>query len=337
VSGDFKKLKYKVKYIVQYTMSNTITDVSTSGKSITFTSTINNVSIESTKKDIDISSHKNINLNSKVDSVNVSAQNCVNVTSTDKSVNLKSENGKISTIAYDDLLMRSINGTINVKSDRKELNVESYRSMEILSEQGDITIEAPNGVININALHNINITPGAEDQVYVAGNFRATKISQGSSTSESGLLVPTGTVVPYCGTTSPIGWFICDGSSYDKVTYRDLFLVIGTAFGESGSNFTVPDMRGRTIVGSIIGRDGFVNKLVGNTGGSETHTLDISEIPEHTHSVPTNGGSHESQNSALLGTTSVTTSGGGYTGSTGGGLPHSIMQPYITLNYIIKY
>lgn len=276
-------------------------------------------------------------MRSDIDSINLNAKKCVNLTSATKSVNLTTEVGKISSISYDNSITRSTHGTILVKSDRDTLNVESYKDMEVLAEQGDITIEAPNGEINIEASHNINITPGPDNQVYVAGNFRATKISQGSANSESGLLVPTGTIVPYCGLTSPVGWFICDGSTYDTIVYRDLFLVIGTRFGGSGSNFAVPDMRGRAIVGSSSGISGISNKSVGDIGGAETHTLTIDEIPSHTHSTTAGSGTARVQHSALVDYSDVPTNDSASTGSIGGGQAHSIMQPYITLNYIIKY
>lgn len=318
---------------------DTTTDVSTSGKSITFTSTREDVNIDSERKNVGIASYKNVNISSDVDSINLTAKNCVNLESTDKSINLLSDNGMIITTASDLLKSNSINGNVIVKSNRQNLNLETFRDMEVFAEQGNITIEAPNGTINIRAHNNINITPGDDAQVYVAGNFRATAISQGSATSESGLLVPTGTVVPYCGTSSPIGWFICDGSSYDTVIYRTLFLVIGYTFGGSGSNFYVPDMRGRVTVGSSTGISGIVNKSVGATGGAETHTLTVQEMPAHTHTVDTDISSWESSAYSVLGAPDRPNRGSNTTttSSTGGGQAHTIMQPYMTLNYIVKY
>lgn len=323
-------------------MSNskdTKTDVDTSGKSITLTSTRNNLNIESEIKNIDVNSYRNINLNSDIDSVNIDAHHCINVNSLEKSINLYSEQGKISSISYDDTLIRSIHGDVIIKSDRKALNLESFENLGLKSKQGNLSIETPNGDINIRSSNNINITPGPESQVYVAGNLRATTISQGSASSESGLLVPTGSIMAYCGLTSPTGWFICDGSTYDKITYRDLYLVIGNTFGGSGSNFAVPDMRGRTIVGSSNQIQNITDKEVGDIGGAETHTLTIEEMPAHTHDVNTDisGWSSSAYNVAGApdrpdrGATNITTT------STGGGLAHSIMQPYMTLNYIIKY
>lgn len=77
---------------------------------------------------------------------------------------------------------------------------------------------------------------------------------------------------------------------------------------------------------------------LGKTGGAKTHTLTTAEMPEHAH--PGTGG----LNFAMLGdgsqglrsTPTVGISQGTATGKTGGGAPHNNLQPYISLNYIIK-
>jgi microcystin-dependent protein len=38
-------------------------------------------------------------------------------------------------------------------------------------------------------------------------------------------------------------WLMCDGTSHSTTTFSDLFGVIGTTFGGSGSVFNVPDFR----------------------------------------------------------------------------------------------
>lgn len=46
------------------------------------------------------------------------------------------------------------------------------------------------------------------------------------------------------------GWLLCDGKGYDRTTYSQLYGVIGTKFGGSGSNFNVPDYRGFFLRGA---------------------------------------------------------------------------------------
>jgi microcystin-dependent protein len=319
-------------------MLNTTTNVMTSGKSISMTATRNDISIESEKDNVILRSNRDIELNSKINNIELTAKHCVDIISDEKSVNIKSSNGKIFINANKEIKMRSTTGDLVLKSDRSELDIESYDNMNIVSEQGDITIEANCGSVNIRATNNINISPGNDGSVYVEGNLHATSVSQGR-VGDNGLLVPTGTVVAYCGLSSPIGWFICDGSYYNKVTYNDLFLVIGYTFGGSSDNFRVPDMRGRLPLGISYDVDNFSDKSMGNTGGSETHTLDINEIPSHNHDVNIETAGWESSAYSVSGAPDRGYRGTNYVRSTntGGGLPHSIMQPYIALNFIIKY
>lgn len=71
---------------------------------------------------------------------------------------------------------------------------------------------------------------------------------------DSGQLTPVGTIVPYAGTTAPYGWLLCEGTTLNangNRKYIPLFNVIGTTFGGTGINdFDLPDLRGRTVVGS---------------------------------------------------------------------------------------
>lgn len=64
-------------------------------------------------------------------------------------------------------------------------------------------------------------------------------------------LVPTGTVVAFAGTPArvPAGWLLCDGRSVTRAMYPGLFDAIGTAHGGDGTNFNLPDYRGRFLRG----------------------------------------------------------------------------------------
>jgi microcystin-dependent protein len=65
----------------------------------------------------------------------------------------------------------------------------------------------------------------------------------------SNLGPPVGTIQAFGGNTLPAGWLLCDGSSLPQSTYASLFKAIGTAFGVSGSNFNIPDLRGQFLRG----------------------------------------------------------------------------------------
>lgn len=62
---------------------------------------------------------------------------------------------------------------------------------------------------------------------------------------------PVGVIVPYAGTSAPAGWLKCDGSPVNRVTYSDLYAVVGTRYGvgDGSTTFNVPDLRGRVPAG----------------------------------------------------------------------------------------
>jgi predicted outer membrane repeat protein len=77
-----------------------------------------------------------------------------------------------------------------------------------------------------------------------------------------------GEVRAYSGTKTPSGWVPCDGRTLPLQPNVALYSVIGTNFGGNGSsNFAVPDLRGRVLVGAGSGIQGDFN--VGETFGTE--------------------------------------------------------------------
>jgi prepilin-type N-terminal cleavage/methylation domain-containing protein len=59
-----------------------------------------------------------------------------------------------------------------------------------------------------------------------------------------------GTVSPYAGASGPNGWLLADGACYATSVYPALFAVIGYTYGGSGGSFCVPDLRGRSVLGT---------------------------------------------------------------------------------------
>lgn len=97
-------------------------------------------------------------------------------------------------------------------------------------------------------------------------------------------LIPPGAMMDFGGTVLPSGWLWQDGSFYAPSTYPALFAAIGYTYGQSGSNFRVPDSRGRATIGVGAG-SGLTNRTLGQIGGLETVALNTSQIPSHTHSI----------------------------------------------------
>lgn len=63
--------------------------------------------------------------------------------------------------------------------------------------------------------------------------------------------VPIGVVFPYCATTPPVNYLICDGSLYEKTAYPELYAIIGNAFGGDDTTFAVPNLTDRFIQGGV--------------------------------------------------------------------------------------
>jgi len=159
-------------------------------------------------------------------------------------------------------------------------------------------------------------------------------------------LLPVGTILPYAAASTPAGFLICDGSEYSRTgVYKDLYSVIQLSYGtpSNTNNFKIPDLRCSVPVGmgSVTG-GGRTTKLLGNIGGAETHTLTQAEMPIHYHRSRTNV--HRFDNGWDTNVRFVMSDTGGYDGraaagidNAGGDQPHNNMQPYVVINYIIKY
>jgi microcystin-dependent protein len=147
--------------------------------------------------------------------------------------------------------------------------------------------------------------------------------------------LPRGVIVAWTGTSPPTGWALCDGGN-------------GT-----------PDLRGRFILGLGHG-SGLTNRTINQRDGAETHTLTVTQIPAHNHTMNNagnhnhdrnwnlawghtsggsahRGGNHWQYNDTLKG--SLTTDSGNHThtiNNTGGGQAHNNMPPYHVLAYIMR-
>jgi microcystin-dependent protein len=142
-------------------------------------------------------------------------------------------------------------------------------------------------------------------------------------------LAPPGVVFPYGGSAAPSGFLLANGATVNRTTYAGLFAVYGTTYntgGEAGTDFRLPDLRGRVIVAAGSG-SGLTPRSVGATGGEETHVLTTGEVPSIT--VRNDATDFGSANVAASDATGTTT-------TIGGGGAHNNMQPWFALNYIIK-
>ena len=147
----------------------------------------------------------------------------------------------------------------------------------------------------------------------------------------------------FAGNFAPAGWMFCEGQLLPISENQTLFQLIGTTYGGDGQNtFALPDLRGRL---PLHQGNGFI---LAETGGVETVSLTVSQIPAHTHPLlastnPGNqanpGGNVTAQNTLVqLYTEDVPTvnTGAQAITSTGGSQPHNNFQPYLCVDFIIS-
>jgi len=181
--------------------------------------------------------------------------------------------------------------------------------------------------------------------------------------------VNTGLIIPWGSASVPSGFLECNGAAVSQATYAALFAVIGYTYGNpGGGNFNLPDLTDRVAVSksptkslattggaNTVALQGSVQLSAGNT------TITTPTLGAHAHPWspgmamaiyggnsqntvgPDSGGMGQNlwTNPAPVTFTWSTVGGGGahghpISGGTVTGGANSVLQPYLTLIYIIK-
>jgi len=152
-----------------------------------------------------------------------------------------------------------------------------------------------------------------------------------------------GEIRMFAGNFAPAGWMLCEGQLVPISENEVLFQLIGTTYGGDGQNtFALPELRGRL---PLHMGNGFV---IGESGGAEEVTLTAQQLPAHSHALlavgltgdqlspagnlPANSFNvtpfiNETPNGAMS-AAAIT--------ATGGSQPHTNIQPYLCINFIIS-
>jgi microcystin-dependent protein len=171
-------------------------------------------------------------------------------------------------------------------------------------------------------------------------------------------------LVPY--NFAPRGWAFCNGQLLPIAQNTALFSLLGTTYGGNGqTTFALPDLRGRAAISSGQG-PGLSSYTLGQRSGAETHTLIVTEMPAHTHtvSIGTLAAQARARNSpansntpldnvpaieaagvtatyssaaadANMSAGAIALAGAPTAATSGGSQPHNNLPPYLALNYCI--
>lgn len=153
-----------------------------------------------------------------------------------------------------------------------------------------------------------------------------------------GMLLPTAADLG----EDPAGFMFCDGRELNIADQPALYESIGDKFNTTGDGvitFNIPDMRGRSPIGAGQGAS-LTERLLGDNGGEEEHTLTTEEMPEHNHdhSRPTSWGSDQGPGASIGWSrdNGVGANSNQPTANAGGGQAHNNMPPFLVLNWLIK-
>nr|WP_246391561.1 tail fiber protein [Nocardioides soli] len=148
----------------------------------------------------------------------------------------------------------------------------------------------------------------------------------------------------FAGNFAPAGWQFCQGQLLPISEYETLFQLLGTTYGGDGeSTFALPDLQGRIPIHQGNGYH------LAETGGAEEVTLTITQIPNHSHAwlaVGDRSGTLTSPAGALPAPSANVTPylneapdvsfAGAAAVATGGSQPHTNLQPYLCVSFIIS-
>jgi microcystin-dependent protein len=153
----------------------------------------------------------------------------------------------------------------------------------------------------------------------------------------------------FAASFAPAGWMMCSGQQLPISENETLFQLLGTTFGGDGqSNFDLPNLQSRIPI--HMGTGGGSTYQLAESGGTETVTLNVNQIPTHTHPAvaSTDQGTQLAPANNVLAALSPVSiykpnnvapnlpMNANSVTPQGGSQPHENMQPFLGINYIIS-
>lgn len=135
----------------------------------------------------------------------------------------------------------------------------------------------------------------------------------------------TGSVIAWFGESVPDWGLLCDGAQYSRDDYPALWEVTVDHF-KTSTHFNVPNLdRVFLLAVDNVGD-------VGEEGGNAEVSIDLNNIPPHTHTTDSMAGVI---NGGVTASLPVHIPGASVTGSAGNGVPMDIMNPYFSIRMVI--
>jgi len=150
-----------------------------------------------------------------------------------------------------------------------------------------------------------------------------------------------GLIIPCMTASAPAGTLLCDGSTYLRVDYPNLYAALDAAFILDADSFVVPDLRDKFVMGTSA------TNPEGSTGGSDTTTLTVGQLPPHTHTTQPHSHTEITATPTLItvgpgAPAPSAVPGAGLTGAatvivdnTGSGDPVTLTPPFVALRYVV--
>ena len=189
-------------------------------------------------------------------------------------------------------------------------------------ETGAVTMPVYSGKAPINATNLNHVEQGLK-------NLEEYVLSGGVIGGGGNAIV--GSVMIWHGSTAPSGYLICDGTTYSKSQYPDLYDALGSDYQLSAEQFKVPDFRGLVPIGAGTHQDANSKSKTFNLNteyGEYEHKLIALELPKVD---VTFAGTSGNFNCPYVGE-----QGGNFSADQDGDTPHNNIQPSLAVNFIIK-